>query len=123
MALPTPSTPPADVRLALRAKGVLQALQVALEKDSEPVVRQEVAACLGRMGEDAKDAIPNLAFALGKDKDDKTRELAGRALLQMVPYSKKALTNLESSCSSANDDGVTLSLAAANSNSNWKLYA
>lgn len=30
-------------------------------------------------------------------------------------YSKKALTNPESSCSSASDDGVTPSLAAANS--------
>src|SRR5438445_7352950 len=78
----------------VRAKGVLQALQVALEKDSEPVVRQEVAACLGRMGEDAKDAVPNLAFALRNDKDDKTRELAARALLQMVPYSKRALQQL-----------------------------
>ncbi len=77
-----------------RVKGVLQALQIGLEKDPEPVVRREVAACLARMGEDAKEAIPDLAQALRKDKDDKTRELAGRALLQMVPYCKKAMTQL-----------------------------
>jgi HEAT repeat protein len=77
-----------------RIKGVLTALQAALEKDPEPVVRQEVAAALGRMREDAKDAIPALASSLGSDKDDKTREQAGRALLQMVPYSKRALQQM-----------------------------
>src|SRR2546429_2121204 len=43
--------------VGVRAKGVLQALQIAVEKDAEPIVRQEVAACLARMGEDAKDAV------------------------------------------------------------------
>jgi HEAT repeat protein len=77
-----------------RIKGVLPALQAALEKDPEPIVRQEVAAALGRMREDARDAIPALAASLHNDKDDKTREQAARALLQMVPYSKRALEQM-----------------------------
>jgi hypothetical protein len=77
-----------------RIKGVLQAMQVALEKDAEPVVRQEVAAAIGRMGEDGREAIPSLAYSLRNDKDDKTREQAGRALLQMVPFAKRALQQL-----------------------------
>jgi hypothetical protein len=77
-----------------RIKGVLQAMQAALEKDGEPVVRQEVAAAIGRMGEDGREAIPSLAYSLRNDKDDKTREQAGRALLQMVPHSRRALQQL-----------------------------
>jgi hypothetical protein len=77
-----------------RIKGVVQAMKIALEKDPEPVVRQEVAAALGRMGEDGHDAISSLAFSLRNDKDDKTREQAGRALLLMAPSSKLALQQL-----------------------------
>jgi hypothetical protein len=77
-----------------RFKEIMQAMQVALEKDPEPIVRQEVAAVLGRAGEDAKEAIPSLAYSLRHDKDDKTREQAGRALLQMVPASRRALQQL-----------------------------
>jgi HEAT repeat protein len=77
-----------------RVKGVLQAMSIVLEKDSEPNVRREVAAALGRMGVDAQAAIPALAFALKNDKDDTVREVSARALLQMVPDSARALQQL-----------------------------
>jgi HEAT repeat protein len=77
-----------------KVKGVLQAMSIALEKDSEPEVRREVALALGRMGPDAQGAIAALAYALKNDKDEAVRELAAKALLQMVPNSQRALQQL-----------------------------
>jgi hypothetical protein len=77
-----------------RAKGILQALSIALEKDPEPVVRREVALALARMGPDAQAAIAAIAYAMKTDKDEAVRELAAKALLQMVPESQRVLQQL-----------------------------
>ena len=61
-----------------RAKGVLQAMSIALEKDDDPVVRNEIALALGRMGPDAQAAIPALAYALKNDKADAVREASAQ---------------------------------------------
>ncbi len=83
-----------ELEIIPRAKGVLQAMSISLEKEADPVVRRDVALALGRLGEDGKDAIPALAQALVKDKDDLVREASARALLQMAPHSKRAVKQL-----------------------------
>src|SRR4051794_36446544 len=43
-----------------QARGVTPALLEALQKDSEPQIRREVAQLLGRMGIEAKGTVPVL---------------------------------------------------------------
>ncbi|MCS7047114.1 MAG: HEAT repeat domain-containing protein, partial [Gemmataceae bacterium] len=52
----------------------------ALEKEPEAEIRREAALLLGRMGTDAKEAVPYLAEALKKDPADIVREAAALAL-------------------------------------------
>ena len=91
-----------DLEIYPRGKGVIQALTITLEKDSEAVVRGDAALILGRWGEDAKAAIPALANALKSDKDSAVREASARALLRMVPHSRTALLQLVNALQDSN---------------------
>lgn len=63
-----------------RAKGVLEGLYDAVEKDRDPEVRREIALTLGRMGPEAKGAADILGDVLKRDKADTVREAAAVAL-------------------------------------------
>src|SRR5438094_82356 len=63
-----------------RAKGVLDGLYEAVEKDRDPEVRREIALGLGRMGSEAKGAADVLADVLKRDKADSVREAAALSL-------------------------------------------
>jgi len=61
-------------------KGVVDGVIAAAASDSDEAVRREATLVLGRMGVDAKSAIPVLGEMLAKDKADKVREAAAMAL-------------------------------------------
>jgi HEAT repeat protein len=63
-----------------RARGVLDGLYEAVEKDRDPEVRREIALTLGRMGVEAKGAALILGDVLKRDKVDSVREAAALAL-------------------------------------------
>jgi hypothetical protein len=65
-------------QLAPKAQPVLKVLIEAIE-DGQPAVRCEVIEALGRIGPEAKEAIPLFKEA-AKDEDEKVRKAAERAL-------------------------------------------
>lgn len=93
-----------DLEVRMRARKALQAIQTSLEyliddlKGSDPVARAEAAETLGRLGADAKAAIPALLELL-KHKDEKIRELAASALAGIDPENKALLARIPAKAS------------------------
>lgn len=70
----------------------LPVYQAAL-RENHPLVRQQVAARLGRLGPQAREAVPELA-ALLKDKDFRVRRKVVTALREIGPAARSACSNL-----------------------------
>lgn len=78
-----------------KTPGVASAVSTALREDADPQIRRESAMLLGRMGEDAKSAVPFLGDALQKDKSEAVREAAARALGgKLNPFAAEQVTTL-----------------------------
>jgi hypothetical protein len=82
-----------DLEVRMRARKALQAIQTSLEylidelKGGDATAQAEAAETLGRMGADAKAAIPILVEMI-KGKDERKRELAASALAGIDPENK-----------------------------------
>lgn len=77
-----------------KTAGVLPAITGALEADSEPDIRQQAAALLGQMGDDAKGSVYALREALVNDKAGKVREAAAVALGELSKFSHEYVLTL-----------------------------
>jgi HEAT repeat protein len=65
-----------------------------LVRDSDPLVREEAAKALGKMGAEANAAIPNLVVRLLQDEMPAVRRAAVEALRDMRPTPKAAIPGL-----------------------------
>jgi hypothetical protein len=72
-------------------EGVVSGILEVLEKDADPVVRQQAVHVLAGMGKDAKGAVEAIGEALKNDKADIVRESAARSL---VKFGDKAETQV-----------------------------
>lgn len=77
-----------------KTAGVLPAITDALEKDTEPEIRQQAATLLGQMGDDAKGSVFALREALVTDKSDQVREAAAVALGELNKFSHEYVLTL-----------------------------
>lgn len=101
-----------DLEVKMRARKALQAIQTSMEylidelKTGDAAAQTDAAETLGRMGADAKAAIPTLVELL-KHRDEKLRELVALALAGIDPENK-ALLDLMPAKASLNGKYVKL---------------
>src|SRR5581483_2064847 len=87
-----------------------------MDKEKSAAVREAVAAAMGRIGPDAKDAVPSLGTAL-KDASPEVRIAAADALFRMGSEASSVLKDLREAISDtagkSNRDAWRLRLAVA----------
>ncbi len=95
-------------------RGTIDVLTLVLRRKGEhPDIKQAAAQVLGRMGADAKAAVPALVSALATDENPKVRQAAAKALGgKMVPHSKRAVPELAEALA-YKDHGVRDAAAAS----------
>jgi HEAT repeat protein len=85
----TPVALLAQTNIPVASKSRVPALVNDLHNGTTPEVRRESALALGRIGPDAKEAVPTLIQAL-RDKDSSVRQAANLALEGMGPAAEAA---------------------------------
>src|SRR5262249_10855572 len=84
---------PERTSTAIPLKPAVDALIAALSREKAAGVRRLVAVALGRIGPDAREAVPTLGAAL-KDTSPEVRAAAAEALFRIGPASRDAVKEL-----------------------------